>query len=176
MLDMASAYGTFATGGIHVEPILVTRIEAPDGTDIYEPVPTVTDALTAWQRRVTAALTEVCRGTGQQAKIGRPTAGKTGTTEDHHDAWFVGYTAEMVAAVWVGFPEGTGPMDADTPYTITGGTWPAQIWGRFAIGALSGPLRLPGRRRCGLVSVEIDTSTGFLAGPFCPREQARVAT
>lgn len=92
VLDMASAYGAFATGGIHVEPIFITRIEAADGTVIYEPVPTVTDAMSASVAdRVTAVLTEtVRRGTGQQAKIGRPTAGKTGTTEANHDAWFVG--------------------------------------------------------------------------------------
>jgi len=128
--------------------------------------------------QVTEVLTEtVRRGTGQQAKIGRPTAGKTGTTEAHHDAWFVGYTEEMVAAVWIGFPEGNRPLMAPyTPYTITGGTWPAQVWSRFAIGALSG---VPyGGLTTGdgddLVSVEIDTSTGFLAGPLCPR--SRVAS
>jgi len=179
VLDMASAYGAFATGGIHVEPVFITRIEDADGNVIYEPVPTVTEAMSASVAdQVTEVLTEtVRRGTGQQAKIGRPTAGKTGTTEAHHDAWFVGYTEEMVAAVWIGFPEGNRPLMAPyTPYTITGGTWPAQVWSRFAIGALSG---VPyGGLTTGdgddLVSVEIDTSTGFLAGPLCPR--SRVAS
>ncbi len=179
VLDMASAYGSFATGGIHVEPVFVTRVEAADGTVLYEPVPTVTEAMSAAVAdQVTEVLTEtVRRGTGQQAKIGRPAAGKTGTTEDHHDAWFVGYTAELVAAVWIGFPEGNRPLMAPyTPHTITGGTWPAQVWSRFAIGALSG---VPyGGLAVGqgddLVAVEIDTSTGFLAGPLCPR--SRVAT
>jgi penicillin-binding protein 1A len=176
VLDMASAYGTFAAGGLHVDPMLITRIEDSEGTVIYEPVPTVTDAVSAMvAEQVTTVLTEVVRrGTGQQAKIGRPTAGKTGTTEGHHDAWFVGYTEELVAAVWVGFPEGTRPMRAPaTPFTITGGSWPAQIWGRFAVGALSG---VPyGGLATGApdeaVSVEIDTSTGFLAGPLCPRDR-----
>lgn len=179
VLEMASAFGSFATGGIHVEPVFITRVEDADGNVIYEPVPDVTEAMSASVAdRVTSVLTEtVRRGTSQQAKIGRPTAGKTGTTEAQHDAWFVGYTEEMVAAVWIGFPEGNRPLMAPyTPYTITGGTWPAQIWSRFAIGALSG---VPyGALTTGtgddLVSVEIDTSTGFLAGPLCPR--SRVAT
>ncbi|MBU1494224.1 MAG: PBP1A family penicillin-binding protein [Actinobacteria bacterium] len=179
VLEMASAYGTFATGGIHVEPVFITRVEDTNGNLIYEPVPTVTDAMPASVAdRVTSVLTEaVRRGTGQQAKIGRPTAGKTGTTEAHHDAWFVGYTEELVAAVWIGFPEGNRPLMAPyTPYTITGGTWPAQVWSRFAIGALSGvPYGgLATGADDGLASVEIDTSTGFLAGPLCPR--SRVAT
>lgn len=179
VLDMASAYGTFAANGLHIDPQFITRVEDRHGRVIYEPVPTVTDAVDAEvAEQVTTVLTEVVRrGTGQQAKIGRPTAGKSGTTEGQHDAWFVGYTEELVAAVWVGFPEGNRPMRAPaTPYTITGGSWPAQIWGRFAVGALSG---VPyGGLAVGssdqAVAVEIDTATGFLAGPLCPRD--RVAT
>jgi penicillin-binding protein 1A len=174
VFEMASAYATFAAGGIRVEPVLVTRIEGPDGSTVYEHVPTFTrvfDAAVADQ--VTTALAEVVRrGTGQQAKIGRPVAGKTGTTEGNHDAWFVGYTPELAAAVWVGFPEGNRPLEApDTPYTITGGTWPAQIWSRFAIAALSGVAYADSQAEpdAGLVSVSVDTSTGFLAGPLCPR-------
>ena len=177
-LDMASAYGTFAAEGIHVDPILVTAIETHDGVNIYEAVPVVTEALSREvAQTLTGALTEVVkRGTGQQAKIGRPIAGKTGTSQDHHDAWFVGYTPELAAAVWVGFPEGQVTMEPPTtPYTITGGTWPAQIWSRFASGALSGTPYglLPEADISGQVAVEVDTSTGFLAGPFCPRQHVQ---
>ncbi|MGZ8784267.1 MAG: PBP1A family penicillin-binding protein [Acidimicrobiia bacterium] len=177
-LDMASAFGTFAAEGIHVDPILVTAIETHDGINIYEAVPVVTEALSRdVAQTLTGALTEVVkRGTGQQAKIGRPIAGKTGTSQDHHDAWFVGYTPELSAAVWVGFPEGQITMEPPTtPYTITGGTWPAQIWSRFASGALSGTPygTLPEADTSGQVSVEVDTSTGFLAGPFCPRQHVQ---
>jgi penicillin-binding protein 1A len=124
--------------------------------------------------QVTATLTEtVRRGTGQQAKIGRPIAGKSGTTEGTHDAWFVGYTPELVAAVWVGFPEGNKAMVApNTPFTVTGGTWPAQIWSRFAISALGGVGYADAIAAVGdddMVTVRIDISTGFLAGPLCPR-------
>lgn len=174
-LAMASAYGTFAAEGIHVDPILVTAIETHDGVNIYEAVPVVTEALSRdVAQTLTGALTEVVkRGTGQQARIGRPIAGKTGTSQDHHDAWFVGYTPELAAAVWVGFPEGQVTMEPPTtPYTITGGSWPAQIWSRFASGALSGtPYGLLAEAdTSGQVAVEVDTSTGFLAGPYCPRQ------
>lgn len=179
VLDMASAYATFAAGGLHIDPILVTRIEDPSGRVLFEAVPMIHKAMEpAIAEQVTAALTEVVRrGTGQQAKIGRPVAGKTGTTEGQYDAWFVGYTPEISAAVWVGFPQGDRPLESPhTPFTITGGTWPAQIWARFATGALSGiPYRdLPDADRGDLVAVQIDLSTGFLAGPLCPR--AHVAT
>jgi 1A family penicillin-binding protein len=179
VLDMASAYATFAAGGLHIDPILVTRIEDSDGKVIFESVPTIEKAMEpAIAEQVTAALTQVVqRGTGQQAKIGRQLAGKTGTTEGQYDAWFVGYTPEISAAVWVGFAQGDRPLQAPyTPFTITGGTWPAQIWARFAIGALSGiPYQdLPNADQEDLVAVSIDLSTGFLAGPLCPR--AEVAT
>lgn len=174
VLDMASAYGTFAADGLHIEPILVTRIEDSTGQVIFQAVPTITRALDAdVAEQVTSVLTEVVRrGTGQEAKIGRPVAGKTGTSEGQYDAWFVGYTPELAAAVWVGFPQGDRPLEAPyTPYTVTGGTWPAQIWARFATGALSGiPYRqLPDPGTDELVEVQIDLSTGYLAGPLCPR-------
>jgi penicillin-binding protein 1A len=174
--EMASAYATFANDGLRVDPVFVTRIEAPDGTVLYEHVPTFTrvfDSVVAEQ--VTATLMEaVRRGTGQHARIGRPVAGKTGSTEANFDAWFVGYTPEMAASVWVGYAEGDRALVAPhTPYTVTGGTWPAQIWARFAMAALSGVAFSGGGTAQavldGLITVSVDLSTGFLAGPLCPR-------
>lgn len=174
VFDMAAAYGTFANNGIKVEPVLVSRIVDRDGRVIYEHLPTFERILDeSVARQVTMTLTEtVRRGTGQQAKIGRPIAGKSGTTEATHDAWFVGYTPELVAAVWVGFAEGNRPMVAPhTPFTVTGGTWPAQIWSRFGITVLGGVgySASPESGAEDLVTVKIDVSTGFLAGPLCPR-------
>ena len=179
VLDLASAYGTFAAGGVHAEPVFVTRIESPDGSVLFESGRRTTRVFSGrTAESVTAALTEaVRRGTGQHARIGRPVAGKTGTTEGNHDAWFAGYTPEITAAVWVGFPEGNRALEApDTPYTVTGGTWPAQIWARFAAAALAGiPYDdAPDLDADGLVAVEIDLTTGFLAGPLCPK--SHVAT
>ena len=175
VLDMASAYGTFANGGIHTDPVLITRIEDRSGQPIWTPVHNHHLAMEPEiAAEITAALNEtVLRGTGMQAKIGRPVAGKTGTSEGNHDAWFVGYTPELSAAVWVGFPEGNRPLvRPHTPYTVTGGTWPAQVWSRFAIAALPGIAygELPTATGANeSVTVDIDLSTGFLAGPLCPR-------
>src|SRR3712207_8248606 len=72
------------------------------------------------------------RGTGQAAEIGCPAAGKTGTTDNHTDAWFVGYTPNLATAVWVGFPRRRVEMYPPvTPIPVAGGTYPTQIWGRF---------------------------------------------
>ncbi len=178
-LEMADAYATFAGEGLHAQRHMVTRVETSSGVNIYEAIPVVTQVIDKdVANNVTAALTQVVeRGTGQQADIGRPVAGKTGTSQEHRDAWFVGYTPELSAAVWVGFPQGAISMvPPSTPFTVTGGTWPAQIWARFASAALSGSFELLSTGDTGaLVGVQIDTSTGFLAGPFCPRQSvARV--
>jgi penicillin-binding protein 1A len=175
VLDMASAYGTFAAGGVHVDPIFVKSIDRHDGVNVYEAVPAVARVMnTDVASRVTSVLGEVVqRGTGQLARIGRPIAGKTGTSQEHRDAWFVGYTPELAAAVWVGFPEGLVPMEyPETPFTITGGSWPAQIWARFASPALVGVpySEIGSAAGTGEISVEIDITTGFLAGPLTPRE------
>ncbi len=177
-LQMASGFGTFAADGVHVDPVFVTRIDTHDGVNLWEATPAVTKAIeTAVAQQVTAALTEVVRrGTGQQSRIGRPTAGKTGTSQEHRDAWFVGYTPEMVTAVWVGFPAGAVSMEPPaTPYAITGGTWPALIWHRYTGTALTGvPYgQLAQADAEGLVAVEIDLSTGYLAGPLCPRSHVQ---
>jgi penicillin-binding protein 1A len=177
-LDMVSAYGTFATGGVHVDPIFVTAIEDAAGGTVWSAVPVVSEVMPRQVADdVTAALTEVVqRGTAQRARIGREIAGKTGTSQSHADAWFVGYTPELVAGVWVGFPEGQVPLEPpNTEYVITGGRWPAEIWADFASAALAttpyGDLETIGDD--GLVTVEIDLDTGLLAGPSCPRDHVQ---
>src|SRR5262245_41015884 len=78
------------------------------------------------------------RGTGTAAKLDRPVAGKTGTTENNGDAWFAGYTPDYAAVVWMGYPESNSrPMDNVHRITVTGGTLPAQIWHQFMATALA---------------------------------------
>ena len=78
------------------------------------------------------------RGTGTAAKLDRPVAGKTGTTENNGDAWFAGYTPNYAAVVWMGYPESNArPMDNVHGITVTGGTLPAQIWHQFMASALA---------------------------------------
>jgi penicillin-binding protein 1A len=132
VLDMASAYSTFAADGLHADPVFVTEITRADGSVIYRRPSTLHRAIpTDVARGVTGILTQVVqRGTGVAAQLGdRPVAGKTGTANEWRDAWFVGYTPDLVAAVWVGFPERLRSMTPPaTSIRVTGGSWPARIW------------------------------------------------
>ena len=130
-LEMAAAYGTLATGGLRRDPVPVSRITDAHGTTIWKADTTPTRVL---DPHVAAQATDILNevvlyGTGTAANIGRPQIGKTGTAMDHSDAWYVGAIPQMVAAVWVGFPEGQIRMEPPrTRITVYGGTWPAQIW------------------------------------------------
>jgi penicillin-binding protein 1A len=139
VLDMASAYSTFMNEGTARTPIVVTRVEFPDGSvRTYEPEER--EVLSPEQAgRVTYALQQVIQGgTGREANFGRPAAGKTGTTQANADAWFVGYTPTLTAAVWMGHPEGMIPMTSVHGMTVQGGNFPARIWNRFMTAATAG--------------------------------------
>ena len=136
VLDMAAGYSTLANEGIAKSPIVVTRVEFPDGTvKRYEPEQH--RVLTSEQAgRVTFALQQVIDGgTGKQANIGKPAAGKTGTTQRNVDGWFVGYTPKLTAAVWMGHPEGLIPMTSVHGMRVQGGTFPAMMWRKFMLAA-----------------------------------------
>jgi penicillin-binding protein 1A len=141
VLDMASAYSTFAADGMHADPVFVTEITRADGSVLYRRPSTLRRAVpTAVARGVNSILSQVVqRGTGTAAQLGpRPVAGKTGTANEWRDAWFVGYTPDLVAAVWVGFPERLRSMvPPATPIRVTGGSLPAQIWHRVMEPALA---------------------------------------
>ncbi|MGH9243583.1 MAG: penicillin-binding protein [Acidimicrobiales bacterium] len=146
VLDMASAYGTIANRGVAVEPVMVTRISRTDGTILYENQHLQARALpTVVADQVTGVLQQVVeRGTGTAARIGRPVAGKTGTGQLWTDAWFCGFTPQLAAAVWVGFgQQATSMVPPATSITVTGGSWPAQIWQQFMIEAMA-PLPVVG--------------------------------
>ncbi len=143
VLDMATSYSTLANRGSYVASQLVNRVEDSDGNVLwsapaYEPK-RVLRLETA--DAVTTALAQVISdGTGTQAKIPNQAAGKTGTTEDYRDAWFVGYSCRgagmLTAAVWMGYPGTDGQpvtsmVDLHGVERVGGGTFPAQIWSRF---------------------------------------------
>jgi membrane peptidoglycan carboxypeptidase len=129
---MAAGYSTLANQGIAKSPIVVTRVEFPDGR-VKEYAPDQKEVLTREQAgRVTYALQQVIDGgTGKAAGFGRPAAGKTGTSQQNVDAWFVGYTPKLTAAVWMGYPEGSIPMTNVQGREVTGGSFPADMWRRF---------------------------------------------
>ena len=137
VLDMAAAYSTFADKGTRIDPVTITRVEDANGTPLpLEPqgrAPVLSEGENA---KVVYALQQVVRyGTGTAAQIDKPAAGKTGTTDNNHDAWFVGFTPKLTAAVWMGYPgfDGVppGPMTNVHGEKVSGATLPARIWAAF---------------------------------------------
>jgi penicillin-binding protein 1A len=132
-LEMASAYATIANDGVYNRPYLIERIEDRDGEVIYAHTPSPERRIAPEVARlVTHVLIQnVQSGTGTAAQVpGQQVAGKTGTTNDYTDGWFVGYTPSLATAVWVG---GLGEKFTITlgGRQITGGSYPARIWGEF---------------------------------------------
>ena len=198
-LGMASAYGTLATGGTHHPPVAVKKIEDEDGDVIYRDKSKpdkVLDPAVAYI--ATSALEQVVqRGTGTYAQIGRPEAGKTGTAQEYRDAWFVGYTPDLVTAVWMGYPQGEIEMKPSCPAVteialdvpsciptqtvtsggVTGGSFPALIWNYFMSRALANvPADGFNTPSFGIVTVTVDDRNGCLAGRFTPEENRVSAT
>jgi penicillin-binding protein 1A len=129
-LEMSDAYATLASGGVHHKPVGITKVVFPDGKSDYLGRNPGDRVLTDGQAyEVTKILHEnVLGGTGTHANIGCPAAGKTGTTDNFNDAWFVGYTPELSTAVWVGYPNALIQMTSVHGIPVQGGSFPAQIW------------------------------------------------
>ncbi|MBI2247902.1 MAG: PBP1A family penicillin-binding protein [Armatimonadetes bacterium] len=126
-LELASAYGTLAALGVRAEPIAIKTVLDRSGQVLEEREPRQELALSAEIAYVMTDLLKgvMTRGTGQGAAIGRPAAGKTGTTDDYRNAWFIGYTPQLVTAVWVGNDDNS-PMNE-----VVGATVPARVWAAF---------------------------------------------
>ena len=125
LFEMTRAYGIFANGGYKVEPFAIERIESSRGTILYEAKKARTSKVLNLNTAATMTAimkTVISNGTGRAASIGKPAAGKTGTTDDSRDAWFIGFTPDVVTGVWVGNDDNS-QMGA-----VTGGTIPAKIW------------------------------------------------
>jgi penicillin-binding protein 1A len=133
-LEMARAYATLANGGKRHKPVAIRKVVFQDGkTDDSlgksKGKQVIPDGV-AYE--VTKILEQnVQAGTGTKAQIGCPAAGKTGTTDNFNDAWFVGYTPDLASAVWVGYPKALREMRNVHGISVAGGTFPAQIWGAF---------------------------------------------
>ena len=143
---MARAYGSFADGGYRLdgsifgnEPRAISKVI--DGKHVELNGVTPHQVLTSDQAATVDQLLQgvVRYGTGTAAGLpGREVAGKTGTTENYGDAWFVGYTPQIVAAVWVGYPNSLVPMQTQFHgHPVAGGTFPALIWKAFMTKALA---------------------------------------
>ncbi|MEQ8355601.1 MAG: PBP1A family penicillin-binding protein [Kiloniellaceae bacterium] len=161
LLELTGAYAVFANQGRRVAPYGITEIRDAEGKLLFQrdrrPADHVVSAQHLAQLSNMMAATVVW-GTGKAARLGRPAAGKTGTSQDFRDAWFVGYTAELVTGVWFGNDDGT-PMKQ-----VTGGSLPARLWGRFMKRGLDGlPQRpLPGGGDLIAQKSEDDSIGGFI--------------
>jgi membrane peptidoglycan carboxypeptidase len=141
-LEMAAAYATFADNGVYHAPLLISRVTTANGAALPLPVqPQSRIVLTPSQAvQETYVLQQVVlRGTGTAAgNVGSPVAGKTGTTDNSTDAWFIGYTPKLTTAVWMGYASGSKPMLDFRGYSsIQGGTIPALLWHNYMAGVLS---------------------------------------
>jgi penicillin-binding protein 1A len=173
-LELTAAYAAFANGGWRVEPHVITRVERADGTLLWERAPSTRERALAVEDAflVTSMLeSAVNEGTGRAVRelgVQGPVAGKTGTTNDGADAWFVGYTPSLVAAVWLG---------TDAPRSLgaaaSGGRYAAPVWAQFVRDGWRVP---PGERGWNappsLLRRTIDAETGQLFGDWCSGEPA----
>jgi penicillin-binding protein 1A len=145
-LELASAYATLAAGGVYSKPMAITKVVLPNGkvdTDAGWGESKRERVIPDW---VASTVTQVLQqnmlyGTGRGAHVyNHSDAGKTGTTENYVDAWFSGYTPRLVGTVWMGYPQGEIPMLSVHGITVSGPTFPAQIWHRYMETAIgSGP-------------------------------------
>ncbi len=140
-LDMASAYATIAAGGVYSKPMAIRRVVLANGKADVDAPWGKPDQKRVIPDGVAYAVTKILEenvlgGTGVAAYFGRPAAGKTGTTDNHADAWFCGFVPDLEATVWVGYPAGEIPMTNVHGIAVAGGTFPAEIWNKFMSASL----------------------------------------
>jgi len=172
-LEMIAAYTTFATLGTRATPLGILRVEDAHGTILWQPAAhreEVMDAEHTWLL-VDMMKDVIRRGTAYTAvwKAGftLPAAGKTGTTDDYTDAWFIGYTPELVAGVWIGYDLQQRILE----HNAGGGRITAPAWTAFMRDVYDRrPAPADWPRPDSLVTREVDGTNGYLATPYCPIE------
>ena len=181
-VEMAAAYAALGANGVYAKPYLVASVQDAKGKVLLKNAPQRRQAVLP---RIAATATDVLQGvvrSGTGVKAAQPSravAGKTGTSQRYADAWFVGYTPNFAAAVWVGVPKGEVPMIPENGFRtiVAGGTFPALIWGRFAGSAL---LRLPDETfttpEGTLVSIAMDRHRGCRANRWTPEAHVEMRT
>lgn len=161
LIELASAYACFANGGVLIAPRMLKQVDSTEGTPLFADSPVTSEAIRPETASIMTSLLQgvVQRGTARNAlSLGRPLAGKTGTTDDYTDAWFVGYTPSLVAAVWIGHdqrvPLGRGE---------SGAVAALPIWIEFMQDALANKPREEFASTGNLVRRTFDRRTGKLA-------------
>jgi len=172
-LEMASAYGVFANGGIWVKPSGILRIEDRHGNVLYKGETTKKKAISPQVAYIMVTMMKnvINGGTGSRASLSRPVAGKTGTTSDYTDAWFVGYTPDLATAVWIGGDDANAGK-AYMRRNRVSSSYAAGVWGKYMRKAVQG---IPARdfKRPGDVAGPIAVSriSGLLPGEFCAEDE-----
>lgn len=160
--EMVSAFGTFASGGVRTEPYFITKVIDKNGKVLEENLPVEKEILSPQTSFIMTNLLQgvVKKGSGYAARqLGRPCAGKTGTSNDSVDAWFVGYTPQLVAGVWIGYDDRTSLGNK-----ATGGNTACPIWTTFMKEALKDyPVVDFSHPTGGIEWALIDPKTGLLA-------------
>ena len=192
-LDMASAYATLAADGQRHAPLFVDEVLDSQGRLLFKNEPKGEQVVSPQiARTVNQTLTQVVqRGTGRAAAVpGWPAAGKTGSTDNNTNAWFVGHTPTLATAVWMGNPHEDVPMRSVGGITVFGGTYPARIWKAFMTGALTGPPQgfpspepsppgqfrgLPGERPAARARPTFETRPPYRRAPVPSRRYVPVA-
>lgn len=183
-LEMAMAYATLATGGERLSslvtfdqskilfPVAIVRVTDSAGKVLDQNGMERTRILDPGLAAIATSCLQsvITSGTGTAADIGRAAAGKTGTTQNYRDAWFVGYTPELVTAVWVGYPKEQKAMTEVHGIKVTGGSLPARIWAAFMKQALkeTPASDFPTPAGDGWVSVAVCNESHLLPTEFCP--------
>jgi len=170
-IEMVSAYTAFATLGARARPNPIVRVEDSEGHVVWQPEPTNVSVMTPEEAWLMVSMMKdvVRRGTAARSvgsQFPYPAGGKTGTTNDGADVWFIGYTSDIVAGVWMGF---------DKPQKIKanaqGGVLAAPVWTTFMTDFYENrPEPSDWEMPDDIVQAQIDASTNMLATPFCPRE------
>jgi penicillin-binding protein 1A len=140
-LDLASAYSTLAAGGIYSKPMAIRKVVLGNGKEDTDAGWGKPDRKRVIRAGVAYTVTQILEqnmqsGTGVGAYFGRPSAGKTGTTDNYADAWFCGYTPHLEATVWIGYPRGEIPMLSVHGIAVSGPTFPATIWKSYMLKAV----------------------------------------
>jgi penicillin-binding protein 1A len=166
MMEMTAAYMVFANMGVKVTPTAILRIEDRNGIPLFEHQVRERKVFDA---NLIAALVEMMEGnvdygTGRGAKLPRPMAGKTGTTSSFKDAWFIGYTPQLVTSAWVGNDDNQ-PMN-----NVTGGWIPARMWRDYMKEALRDVKAQSFTKPRGMVTRKVNWETGLLASKYTPEE------
>ncbi|MGI6678656.1 MAG: transglycosylase domain-containing protein [Dehalobacterium sp.] len=188
-LALAAAYAAFDNQGVYLEPHVITKIVDQYGNTIVDVVPKKTIAMNERTAYLMTDMLEtvVKTGTGTRAQMNRPVAGKTGTTQlpdkaifnnikgsANKDAWFAGYTPELVGVVWMGYDQDVDKNGKPNYLRqVYGGQYPARIWKYVMEKSLAGVPVTAFTKPTGIVSIAIDTKTGKLASNLTPDKYVR---